>query len=438
MKKSIEKILLLALPCAALIISYFILAPRLPALREYMEENKTKTELSEPEAVTESPSPAPTAEPEPLGTRLYISTLSTEHDLIVLVRDEAGRAVEGERFEIILSSEDAGQQSYYTTETGRCYIVELPGGEYTVSLGEQDGYYAGSVAAKVEEEARYQAIADVSELLGILDMSQMSLDEIKGNLPISTHDIIAQELSGSSNWVHENGHTYYKNPDGSYAVGLKKIGGRLCYFNQFGQMASSLGVDVSCFNGAVNWQLVKEQGVDFAIVRIGGRGWESGLVYTDSMALDHILGAKNAGLKVGAYFYSAAINAAEAIQEASVVLEKLGGMGLEMPVYIDMELSSRFPSGRADALSKAQRLEIVSAFCKTIENSGYDAGIYSGESLLSNSLDHRALSRYSVWLANYTENNTLPTYPHDYHIWQFTDRGRVAGMSGNVDINVIF
>lgn len=370
--------------------------------------------------------------------RLFLSAVSTEHDLIVLVTDQNGRNITGERFELLLSSPAMGELSYYTTDTGRCYIVELDSGDYTLSMADKDGYVrADSIRVHVKDTADFQAIPDISRLLEIVDSGELS-GEIKDNSPHALEDAIAQVLSGGAGWRQENGKTYYIDDNGNYAVGLKKIGGKLCYFNQFGEMASSIGVDVSCFNGAVNWQLVKEQGVDFAIVRVGGRGWESGLVYKDNMAIDHIIGAKNAGLKVGAYFYSAAIDAAEAIQEASVVIETLGGIGLEMPVYIDMEYSSRFPAGRADTLSKAQRVEIISAFAKTLENSGYNAGIYSGESLLSTSVDHRALSRYCVWVANYTENNALPTYPHDYHIWQFTDRGRISGMSGNVDINVIF
>ena len=370
--------------------------------------------------------------------QLFLSAVSTQRDLIVLVSDEQGRTVTGEHFELILSSPTVGELSYFTTDTGRCYIVELEPGEYSLSMAEAEGYRAAeSIRVQVKSEADFQAIPDISRLLEIVDSGELH-GEIKDNSPQALEQAIAQVLSGGSGWRRENGKIYYIDDSGNYAVGLKKIEGKLYYFNERGEKASSLGVDVSCFNGIVNYPAVKEQGIDFVIVRVGGRGWESGLMYTDSMALDHIRGARAAGLKVGVYFYSTAVNAAEAVQEASVVIDTLAGMSLDMPVYIDMEYSGSFPTGRADTLSPAQRIEIINAFSRTLENHGYDSGVYSSESLLWTSLDHNYLSRHSVWVANYTENNALPAYPYDYHIWQFTDRGVVEGMGGNVDLNVIF
>ena len=376
---------------------------------------------------------------EAAGDRqLFLSAVSTQRDLIVLVSDESGRTVTGEHFELILSSPTMGELSYFTTDTGRCYIVELEPGEYSLSMAEAGGYRtAESISVQIKAEADYQAIPDISRLLEIVDAGEL-VGEIKDNRPQALEQAIAQVLSGGSGWRRENGKIYYVDSSGNYAVGLKKIDGKLHYFNERGEKARSLGVDVSCFNGIVNYSAVKAQGIDFVIARVGGRGWESGLMYTDSMALDHIRGAKAAGLKVGVYFYSTAVNAAEAVQEASLVIDTLAGLSLEMPVYIDMEYSGSFPAGRADALGPAQRIEIINAFSRTLENHGYDSGVYSSESLLWTSLDHKYLSRYSVWMANYTENNALPTYPYDYHIWQFTDRGVVDGMGGNVDLNVIF
>lgn len=372
------------------------------------------------------------------GRQLFLSALSTQNDLIVLVVDEDGRTVTGERFELILSSPEMGELSYFTTATGRCYIVELEGGEYRLSMGETPGYIpAESINVQVKSNADFQAIPDISRLLEIVDSGEL-YGEIKDNSPQALEQAIAQLINGGAGWRRENGKIYYIGDNGKPVVGLKKIDGKLHYFNQRGEKASSLGVDVSCFNGIVNYPLVKAEGIDFVIARVGGRGWESGLMYTDSMALDHIKGAKAAGLKVGVYFYSTAVNAAEAIQEASVVIDKLAGLSLDMPVYLDMEYSGDFPSGRADTLSPAQRIEIINAFSRTLENYGYETGVYSSESLLWTSLNPAYLSRYSVWIANYTENSALPSYPYDYHIWQFTDRGVVAGMGSNVDLNVIF
>lgn len=389
---------------------------------------------SAPFAAAAQPDAAPTAE----GRQLFLSALSTQNDLIVLVVDGSGRTVTGERFELILSSPVMGELSYFTTDTGRCYIVELESGEYSLSMADAPGYIkAEGISVQVKSRADFQAIPDISRLLEIVDSGELS-GEIKDNSPQALEQAIAQIINGGAGWRRENGKIYYIDDSGKPLVGLKKIDGKLHYFNQRGEKASSLGVDVSCFNGIVNYPMVKAEGIDFVIARVGGRGWESGLMYTDSMAIDHIRAAKAAGLKVGVYFYSTAISAAEAVQEASVVIDTLAGLSLDMPVYIDMEYSGDFPAGRADTLSPAQRIEIINAFAATLKNHGYETGVYSSESLLWTSLDPGYLSQYSVWIANYTENNALPSYPYDYHIWQFTDRGVVAGMGGNVDLNVIF
>ena len=157
-----------------------------------------------------------------------------------------------------------------------------------------------------------------------------------------------------------------------------------------------------------------------------------------SLFFNYLNGAKAAGLNVGVYFYSAAVNQLEAVQEASLVVQRLRGFSLEMPVYLDIEYSGNYPGGRADTLSMAKRMENIKAFCRTIENAGYSAGIYSSEIFFPDELSLDALSRYDIWMASYTENNALPSQKVPYNIWQLTDRGRLPGISGTCDINVMF
>ena len=149
-------------------------------------------------------------------------------------------------------------------------------------------------------------------------------------------------------------------------------------------------------------------------------------------------GARSAGLKVGVYFYSTAVNTTEAVQEASVVIDKLKGAHLDYPVYIDMEFSGNYPNGRADLLSTAERVDIANAFCRTIMSSGYAAGIYASEYYMTSCMDYRSVSQYSYWLANYTSDNAMPSFSGRYDIWQFTNCGQLSGISGTVDFNVIF
>lgn len=264
----------------------------------------------------------------------------------------------------------------------------------------------------------------------------------KDNRPVEDYDITATPIMHSHStpvgWHKVDGKMYYYDSNGNKVTGLKKIDGKIYYFDQSGVRASSVGIDVSFYNDDINWQAIKAEGIDFAIIRLGGRTWRDGELYGDSYTQEYLKEAKNAGIKIGAYFYSTAINSVEAVQEASVALNTLNGISLDMPLFIDMEYSGIYPQGRADNLSTAQRHEVINAFCETVENSGYAAGVYSGENFMKSNLNYSQISQYTVWLASYTSNNRLPNFTQRYDIWQFTDRGALAGVKGNVDLNVIF
>lgn len=262
------------------------------------------------------------------------------------------------------------------------------------------------------------------------------------NSPIDKYDIIAtpvtEALTRRIGWQNIDGAMYYFDSEGNTVKGLKEIDGSLHYFNQYGVKASQLGIDVSFYNEDINWQAVKANGVDFAIIRVGGRTWEKGKLYYDSKAEEYLAQAQAAGLKIGVYFYSTAISELEAVQEASLALEVVNGRSLDYPIFIDMEYSGMYPDARSDKLDIASRSEILNAFCQTIENSGYQAGVYSGEYFYNQNIDFNAISQYTVWLANYTNDNMLPGYANRYDVWQFTDSGMVSGIEGGVDMNVIF
>ena len=126
------------------------------------------------------------------------------------------------------------------------------------------------------------------------------------------------------------------------------------------------------------------------------------------------------------------------MEEASLALNILNGTKLDLPVYIDMEYSGDYPNGRADKLTAQQRYEIVEAFCTTIKNGGYTPGVYAGQYYFENgALNFSQVSKYNVWLASYTRDQKLPSFS-GYNMWQFTSAGSVNGISGNVDLNVIF
>ena len=193
----------------------------------------------------------------------------------------------------------------------------------------------------------------------------------------------------------------------------------------------SKGVDVSKHNGNIDWGAVRNSGIDFAIIRCGYRGSSSGALIVDPLFYQNIIAAQGAGLNVGVYFFSQAVNEAEAVEEASMVLELINGYSLQMPVYIDVEKSN----GRGDAISVEERNATIAAFLATISNAGYSAGLYSNKLWLENRISAGAFTNYKIWLAQYVD---IPTYTATrYDIWQYTSKGSIPGIAGNVDMNVL-
>ena len=196
-------------------------------------------------------------------------------------------------------------------------------------------------------------------------------------------------------------------------------------------------IDVSKFQGDIDWNLVAQDGIDQAIVRIGFRGYGNGSLAPDPYFRQNLEGAAAAGLDTGVYFFTQAITVEEAIEEADYVLGLLGGFALTMPVFIDVEMIT-YDTARLDEanLSPAQQTEICKAFCSTIEAGGYEAGIYANKYYLTTMMDADALAeKYTIWLANYT---TETNYAGEYQIWQYSENGIVNGINHVVDMNVSY
>ncbi|MCD8067778.1 MAG: hypothetical protein LUE87_02580, partial [Lachnospiraceae bacterium] len=237
-------------------------------------------------------------------------------------------------------------------------------------------------------------------------------------------------------WQTISGSTYYYDADGNRVTGTQVLQGIEYTFDSEGALqgsAGTLGIDVSSHNGSIDWSAVANSGVSFAIIRCGYRGYGSGVLVEDSRFRANIQGAINAGVKVGVYFFSQAISSTEAVEEASMVLQLVSGYSLSYPIYIDVEYSNSSHDGRADSLSVSERTAIVKAFCQTVVNSGYSAGIYANKTWLTSFLDMSQLSSYKVWLAQYA---AAPTYSGSFHMWQYSATGSIGGISGNVDLNL--
>ncbi len=194
-----------------------------------------------------------------------------------------------------------------------------------------------------------------------------------------------------------------------------------------------LGVDVSRYQGSIDWNAVKEDGYDFAILRLGYRGYGSaGTLNMDSRFSENLAGAKAAGLDVGVYFFAQAINEEEAVEEAQYVLNALNGTELELPIVYDPE-SVIDDDARTDNVSGEQFTKNTLAFCQAIEDAGYDAMIYSNMLWEAFELDLAQLDGYPIWYADY---EPLPQTPYRFEFWQYTSTGRVNGIRGDVDINI--
>lgn len=184
-------------------------------------------------------------------------------------------------------------------------------------------------------------------------------------------------------------------------------------------------VDVSCYQTGVNYAKVKSAGITAVIIR-AGYGRE--ISQKDSQFETHYKNAKAAGLKIGAYWYSYADSEAEAKKEAAVCLACVKGKSFDMPIYYDLEDSSQVKLGKT-ALTK-----IAKAFCEAIKAGGYRAGVYANLNWFNNYLDYSALKKsYSIWLAQYNSINQ-----YDCDIWQNSSKGKISGISGYVDTNIIY
>ncbi len=331
---------------------------------------------------------------------LTLLASSVERDIRVKVVDDRGNVVSGHEF--LVEVEDTG--AYIDEDKdGIIRIPDLKPGDYRVSLHEQAGFQVPAEPAKVSVKSivSYTTIDDISYFVH----SEADVDILKDD---TAHNEAVDE----------------EDEDDSQYKALWEMEER--------DNAVSLGIDVSKWNGEIDWDVVKAEGVDFAIIRCGYRGSSSGWLVEDPYFFQNIQGAKRAGIKVGVYFFTQAIDLVEAVEEASMVITLLGDTKLDFPIFIDTEGAN---GGRADNLDAATRTAVVNAFCQTIQNAGLEAGVYASRNWYLNRLNIDDLYGYKIWLAEYRET---PLYEGNYDLWQYTSSGSVAGIEGRVDLNVSY
>ena len=329
---------------------------------------------------------------------LLVST--TQKDIRVHVVDDKGAPVAGQEFEFRLKKD--GEQIHKTfsddDKDGMLYLSDMESGEYEVSLCPLEAYEIPQegVTVSVSDEISYTVLDDISFLV-------RSEDEIDAKVEDTAVNGAELDADGTE--------TNKRLTEG----------------------ATVFGIDVSKWNKEIDWEKVKAAGVEFAIIRCGYRGSKTGALVQDPYFEKNIKGATDAGVRVGLYFFTQAVNPVEAVEEASTVLMFAKQHKISYPLYIDTEGAGG--NGRADGLDKETRTAVCKAFCETIENAGYTAGVYASKSWLLNNLDMEQLSSYSTWLAQYSSQ---PTYEGEYDMWQYTSAGKIDGISTLVDYNVSY
>lgn len=261
----------------------------------------------------------------------------------------------------------------------------------------------------------------------VYDMTKKESMQDSDEMDDGKHTLVTYQ-DGSTEWVEINdklaANSYdtakfvYQNPQMKYYVN--------------GKQASWFGVDISSKQGIVDFEKLKKAGVDFVMIKVGGRGYSSGNIVLDSSYKDYMNGAKNAGLGIGVYFYSQAVDKDEVCEEAETLLELIKDYPVKYPVVFDME-SVEGDVARTDALDVSTRTELARIFLKTIKAEGYTPMLYGDKEWLVTKLDLEKLQDYDVWLSQETDT---PDYPYEYTMWQYNKSGTVSGISGTAGLNI--
>lgn len=211
-------------------------------------------------------------------------------------------------------------------------------------------------------------------------------------------------------------------------------GNQIMHYYENGEEIARKGIDVSKYQGKIDWAKVASEDVDYAFIRLGIRGYTEGAIQEDETFETNIKGARKNDIDVGVYFFTQAVSVEEAEEEAQYVLDKIEPYKVDYPVVIDVEAVAN-ANARTRELTKEERTEYCIAFCEKIKNAGYEPMIYGNLKTFMLMLDIEQLEDYEKWFAYYDEE---PYFPYAFEIWQYTDKGKVDGIGTDVDINISF
>lgn len=275
------------------------------------------------------------------------------------------------------------------------------------------------------------------ELSEAVDKSEENVGE--GSLNKADDDADDSDMEGKLQVSDDNGNKKYYEilsdvPKCDYNLEEKLTDDKGFLEYKDSKRHSVTGIDLSKYNGSVDFGKVKGSGIDFAMLRLGSRGYESGIISLDDKFVEYAQNAVVNNIPVGVYFFSSAINETEAVEEANYTVGAITSFTVRYPVAIDLE-DVGDNSARTANLTMKERTAIVKAFCDTVKSYGYKPIIYAERDMLIAGVDLEELKDYDIWLAD--EN--IPTdFPYDFKMWQYSQKGQVDGISGDVDINLSF
>jgi len=327
---------------------------------------------------------------------LSMITTSVEKDLRIKIVDYDGKVLEDKELSVTIE----GKGDYKDTDKdGIIYIPYIKAGEYKVTLNEVEGYTVPEepLIVNIKAQVEYVPIEDIKALIKTeaeIDPSKDDKDYLDMDADTDKTEITRLMTTAEN---------------------------------------ATLGIDVSKYQGEIDWKKVADAGIKFAIIRCGYRGYSTGSLVIDPYFEKNLKGATANGIDVGVYFFSQAMNEVEAVEEASMVLSQIKRAYVNYPIFIDSEASGG--DGRADKLNVENRTKVCKAFCATIESEGYNAGVYASKNWFNNKLTAKELEDYIIWLAEYRE---APTYEGVYNMWQYSSKGKVDGIEGNVDLDLSY
>ncbi len=271
-----------------------------------------------------------------------------------------------------------------------------------------------NAALSGESDIRKKTIIEKEEILYQLNGKKITLsDGTYGEIFLPVYaDVPASQLDMNS-LETRNGYAFYK---------------------ENGEITSIPGIDVSVYQGDIDWQQVKDAGIEFAMIRVGLRTYGGGEIKLDENFEKNLAGAETAGIKTGVYFFSQATSTDEAIEEADVVINAIAPYNVTYPVVFDWEIIYD-DSARTDNVPVDILTDSCIAFCERVESAGYTPMIYQNKRTTLFKLDLPRLQEYDFWLAEY---NDQPTYYYEYEMWQYSQSGKIPGISGDVDLNISF